>query len=223
VSATAESALTGLERHARSDPERPFLFFRTPRGTFGWWSFARAFAEASGNGGPRGEGVDSQHAPSELLELVVRAGEDELLRARRLAAAVTQGAAHGEREIWISARALDRAEERLLVLAGTLAGWAIVREPGDALTADLFLWARPTLLSGTEPELVTLLRSAREAAPRRRRERWLARRLDRLSTVLVEPAESSAALAPVEAELAAAGARRGPSAPRVLPFPESGW
>jgi hypothetical protein len=97
---------------------------------------------------------------------------------------------------------------------------------GFANGEALLLWARPTLLSGTEEELLTLMRSLAGEAPRWRRSRssprrlsaWLSPRLERWRTILVERGGSGPA---VERELAALELRGAP--PRVLPFPGDGW
>jgi hypothetical protein len=198
-----------LAQNAAREPEQPFLFFRSPRGTFTWWSFAHAAAALAG--GARPEAAPAQ----EFLDALAGAGATELAAARALLAAV---ATPGEREIWISGRPLERAEERTLALAGVLAGWAIVREAGAAVTPALLLWARPTVHSGDEDELRDLLRALPGEAPRPRRARWLSRRLARLRLLLVERGASTESVA---RELLALGACAAP--PRVLPFPGSGW
>lgn len=213
---SSEGAREALAARARVDPEQPFLFFRSPRGTFTWWSFARAARALDATLAPETDPV----AACEVLDLLRSADVGELAQARELAAAIARP---GEREIWISARALDRAEERRLALAGALAGWAVVREPPGLSRAEfppeLFLWVRPTIVSGTEDEIVTLFGGVAGAAPHWRRARWLARRLERLRTVLVENGGSTDH---VRRALESTGAAFTP-APRVLPFPGSGW
>jgi hypothetical protein len=217
VSEPPEDARRALERRARTSPETPFLFFRSPRGTFTWWSCARAAFELRRELGRDPEPVAGSERERVPRELVTRLG-DALDHEHEGARELLRSLGGAEREIWISTRSLERKEERTLALAATLADWAIVREPGERLHPALLLWARPTLVSGGAAELVELFTAAAAEAPRFRRDRWLRRRLARLGTVLVESGAGEPALAAVASSLSALGA-----APRVLPFPRVGW
>ncbi len=193
----------------------PFLFFRGPRGHMTWWSFARCRDE-SGSLAARDATEPATDPPRHLLAILATATAAELAAARQLLAHL--GGASG-REIWISTRPLDGGAERQLALAALLAGWAIVREPGERLHPDLFAWARPTLLSGTGAELGELLRGFAAAAPRFGAARWLRRRLHRLQVVLIEEAgEGAGERAGLAAQLRELG-----GVARVLPFPDCGW
>ena len=219
MSSGRESPRQALSRRAESDPESPFLFFRSPRGTFAWWSFRRA-AEALDQSAPPA-GAVLEAARVELLDAIRDATSEEIEQARALSAVVGDPA-RAEREIWISTRPLARREERCLLLAGTLAGWAIVREASEGPAAALALWARPTLLSDDEAELVALCGAMAGEAPRWRRQRWLERHLARLRIVLVEGGGSVEAVASELVRLAALE-ERARHRRRVLSFPRAGW
>ena len=218
MSEPPESARLALERRARASPETPFVFFRSPRGTFTWWSCARAASELEWELG-REDASEQERIPRELIARLGDALEFEVASAHALLSHL--GGAKGE--IWISTRTLAGREEAVLALAATVADGVIVREPGERLHPALLLWARPTLVSGSRAELVELFAGVGAEAPKFRRDRWLARRLARLRTVLVEKGDAETgsvepALEAVARSLAAVGV-----APRVLPFPRGGW
>lgn len=210
MSAPGDRVREALARHAQATPEGPLVFFRSPRGTFTWWSCARV-AAAFGAGG----GDDPAAAVPAALLASWRDADDEAIS--RGAAVLALAGAGPARQVAISARPLECASELALTLAAALGGWALVREPGERLHPDLFLWARPTLVSGTAPELLALGGGALAAAPRFRRARWLQRRVARLAFALVE-APGPGELEAVSAAFSGLGA-----APRVLPFPGGGW
>ena len=220
MSAGTGGALDALGRHARADPEQPFLFFRSSRGTITWWSFARSLREAADSSSRVRASPDEAAfaAPWAFLDLLASADADDLARSASILTALAGRAA---REIWISARPLERPEERALALAAALGGWAVLREPGEpgeSPAPAIFLWTRPTIVSGEGPELSALWRGVGAEAPRWRRERWLARRLERLGIVFVERDGSLD-----EARRALAELGEFPPGPRFLPFPGSGW
>jgi hypothetical protein len=88
------AAREALERLRRCDPEQPFLFFRSPRGTFTWWPFARAAATLASllDRGPlerATDGADDGRIPEELLELIASTGAEDLARANELLAVLS--------------------------------------------------------------------------------------------------------------------------------------
>jgi hypothetical protein len=199
-----------LRGRAAEAPEDPWIFFRGGRGHFRWWSHARALEAL--DGAPAGDLPAGAAVAREAVERLRAAGEDEALSARALLGAIGPGP---QRDIWISWRPFDRREERVALVAAALAGWAILREPGEGLHPSVLAWARPTLLVGGAGELETLLAGFEAEAPRAFRARWLRRRLARLRAVVVDDG------APVEAlarRLVGLGAETG-----VVSPPPRGW
>lgn len=199
-----------LRRSAAETPEDPWIFFRGERGHFRWWSYARALEALDGAGAgdlPAGAAVGR-----EVVEQLRTAGEEELRSARALLGTLGSGPA---RDIWISWRPFDLREERVTLLAAVLGGWAILREPGDALHPSVLAWARPTVLVGGAAELEALLAGFEAEAPRAFRARWLRRRLARLRSIVIDddaPVESLAR------RLVGLGATAG-----VVSPPAAGW
>ncbi len=204
-----------LRRRARESPEDPFLFFRTERGHFHWWSWSRTARELDS---PVGAEATAPLVARELLDRLTEVGEGEERLARALLAELGPAP---ERDIWISWRPLSAAPERVLALAALLGGWALLREPGEMLPPSTFAWARPTVLAGEADELATLLAGFESIAPRPFRGRWLRRRSARLRAVVVDgDGKSSSPIAPdaINERLASLGSKA-----RILPFPGPGW
>lgn len=199
-----------LARHAARAPELPFLFFRDPRGHFAWWSWARARAALDGGGSaplPAGEAL-----ALDFLRAATAPSEDDRAAAAALLAELGEGS---ERDVWLTRGDLAAPGERALAAAALAAGWAVVHEPGDAIHPATFLWARPTIASGTAAELARLLDGCAAEAPRWRRQAWLAKRLRRLRAMVVAGGGEPAAIG---ARLATLGVR-----PRLLSNPPAGW
>jgi len=199
-----------LGRVATARPEEPLLFFRDLRGHFAWWSWARAAAVAAGGAfDPESEASAARFShelerSAELPEAVAAAA----LLASRL------GVGRG-REIWIAnAQATLEGPGAVYAALAVDAGWAIVLDPAAEPSPATTLWARPTLLTGSGAALAGLLEGIAAEAPRRRRETWLRRRLERLRAVIVDDDRCG----DLEPRLLALG-----SAARVLPFREGGW
>jgi hypothetical protein len=190
-------ALAGL---AKAQPEAPFLFYRNSRGHFRWWSYATAsaFLDRAGLGEERlsAKGVVVDREAVELLGEFLRLamGEDSHPPGVAELAGTEPGA---PRDIWISWRALTAPDERALARWAILTGAAILVEPGPALHPELFVWARPTLVSGTVEELGLLAGEVESLAPRFLRRRWLRQRGERLRLVLVEGSPAPEALGQV--------------------------
>ncbi len=183
--------LAALARLAEAAPEDPWAFFRGERGQFRWWPRARAWRE-SGAAGGASEATSGGAVPRELLARLAVSTEAEADAARHLLATLGPPP---QREVWISWRRLDTGAEGVLLVASQLAGWAVVREPGEALHPQVFAWARPTLLAGSGAELAALLDGFAAEAPRPFRGRWLRRRLARLRAVIVDDGSDPEALA----------------------------
>ena len=121
-----------------------------------------------------------------------------------------------ERDVWISWRPLTHPAELMLARWAIVSGAAILVEPGAGLHPELFVWARPTLVSGTVEELLALAGECSRLAPGWFRQRWFRQRGERLRLLLVEGGPSPAELARVEScwrDLSQL------LAPRVVPFP----
>ena len=207
--AAESSARSELEARAASTPEAPFLFFREPRGHFGWWSWARCRRESL-SASPAGP---TETIPRELLEALAGASEEDRRRGEALAAAAGPGR---RRDVWLSARPLDRPAELALACAALAGGWAVVRDPGEGVPASTFAWARPTLASGSPPELDELTERLGAMAPRWGARRWLSRRLRRLRLVWVEGDDADPG--PWRERFASLGAEA-----RVVCFPPGRW
>jgi len=177
-----------LARAARAQPEAPFLFYRNAKGHFRWVSFSQAAAllESSGPGGEK-----------LLVKGVVVEREAVELVGGFLRAAIAGDAVAGDfldlprpwsgagRDVWISWRALSDIEELAITRWAIVNGAAILLEPGPALHPELFAWARPTVVSGSVDELLTLADQIESLAPRFLRRRWLRQRGARLRLILV--------------------------------------
>lgn len=198
-----------LRRLAAAAPDDPWIFFRGERGHFRWWSHARALAvlDAAVADPTAGAAV-----AGEAVERLRNAGEDECRSARALLDALGPGPG---RDIWISWRSFENRRERVALLAATLGGWAILREPGDGLHPSVLAWARPTLLIGGAGELEELLAGFEAEAPRAFRSRWLRRRLARLRAVMIDDDDASGSLA---RRLVGLGAETG-----IVSPPANGW
>ena len=174
---------------ARAQPEAPFLFYRNARGHFRWWSFAlaAAFLEAGGVGGEKlsVKGVVVEREAVELLGGFLRVALGDGSDA--FGAADLPGPEPGlGRDVWISWRPLSHPQELVLARWAIVSGAAILVEPGPSLHPELFAWARPTIVSGSVAELLTLADGVATLAPRFLRRRWLRQRGDRLRLLLVE-------------------------------------
>lgn len=198
-----------LARHAARAPEQPFLFFRDPRGHFAWWSWAKALAALAGR--DFAASAPGESLARDFLAAVAARPAEELAGAAALLAELGEGR---ERDVWLTRGALDAPGEAALALAAFAGGWAVVHEPGGEIHPATFLWARPTIVGGTEAELARLLDGCPRQAPRWRRGVWLAKRLRRLRAVVVIGGDGAA----TAARLAALGAR-----PRLLSNPAGGW
>jgi hypothetical protein len=187
----SSAGLAALERLAEAAPEDPWAFFRGERGQFRWWSHSRAWRESAA-AAAESQATAGSAVPRELLARLAAGTEAEAAAAHRLLEVLGPPP---QREVWISWRRLDAGAEGVLLLASQLAGWAVVREPGEALHPQVFAWARPTLLAGSGAELAALLDGFAAAAPRPLRGRWLRRRLARLRAVIVDDGSDPAALA----------------------------
>lgn len=199
-----------IERRARESPEEPFLFFRGERGHFRWWSFAHAAACLAGTPGAGAERAGEGEAAGFLA--AADEAEDD---AGALSLAGALGPAPTGRDIWISHRPLPGSPDAVLALWAARSGAAVLREPGERLHPELFAWARPTLLSAPEMDLIELVDGFAALAPRLGARRWRRRRLARLRAALVETGGCE--------RLAVALSGRGaPPALRVLSFPGAG-
>ena len=207
-----------LARAARAQPEAPCLFYRDARGQFRWWSFATAagFLEVGGLPPERlsVKGVVVEREAMELLGGFLRvaaADGDE----SAVAATIPDSEQEGGRDVWISWRTLSDPQELSLSRWALLSGAAIVVEPGPALHAELFAWARPTVVSGSVEELGALADQVEALAPRFLRRRWLRQRGERLRVLAV----SGRAGAEDLTRLAVRWHRLSPTfAPRVIPI-----
>lgn len=181
--AVASASRAALAGRAAASPEAPFLFYRGPTGEFVHWSWDRCLKEATAQAPGADEG-DSAAARDYLRRLL---GLDA---ASAAAGAALRSAlpAFPERPIWLTCGRLERPHERTVASAALADGWAIVLEPGEAVAATTFAWARPTVAAGTAAELVALLDGIAALAPRRRGAAWVRRRLARLRAALT-PAE----------------------------------
>ena len=122
------------------------------------------------------------------------------------------------RDVWISWRPLTGASELLLARWAIVSGAAILIEPGAAIHPELFAWARPTVVSGSVDELLSLAGEVERLAPRFLRARWLRQRAERLRLVLVSGSTATGDLARVEAGWRALSPL---FAPRVVALVES--
>ena len=188
---TSESTLSV---RARERPEAPFVFFRGRRGHFRWLSYAAAAAGKV----TRSDGAD--WAPLEVHELVRFAGELEPPESPDEAAAPFLRR-DKDRDVWISWRPLSAPSERSLAAAAIRGGAAIVVERRERFPLDLFLWARPTVVSASHDDLAAILARVEEEAPRWRRRGWLRQKLGRLRAILVEDAVAPDQLERLEIEL----------------------
>lgn len=198
-----------LERWARERPEAPFVFFRGRRGHFRWLSYAtaRSFPPV-----PRpGPGSDDW-APPEVDEIVAAARA--AVQDPPTSPALAPPAAG--RDVWITWRPLAVPEEAALADFAIRSGAAILAERSDGFPLELFLWARPTVVSGSAAELAALLDGVEGEAPRLLRRRWLRQRLGRLRLVLVEGASETSEIE--ELRLALRGLLPDSTA-AVRPFP----
>jgi hypothetical protein len=188
-----EGPLAGaLAARAAAAPAAPFLFFRGPRGTFTWWSWARARAESVAPGESGAEEGDAPAARDYLRRLISLAGADADVGVELLA----EMPAPPERPIWLTTGGLARPVDRSTAAAALAGGWAIVLEPGGEIHPETFAWARPTVVAGAAAELEALLASFAALAPRGwRHDRWLARRSARLRALVVGVGEPVAELA----------------------------
>ena len=207
-----------LAVRARERPESPFVFFRGRRGHFRWLSYAAAHA---GKGlAPDG----AQWAPPEVHELVQFAAGLEMESAGR--DDPFQSPPPG-RDVWISWRPLARPAEAALAAAAVRSGVAIVVERRETYPVDLFLWARPTVVSAPIAELFSILGGVDAGKPRFRRATWLRQKLGRLRLVLVESDAGPTGIDRLAAELRrlcpdagavvrASTVAAGPSAPALV-------
>lgn len=166
---------------------------------------------------PEPSAADAAETPTDFLAALAAASREAEPAARRLLAsldALDEPDAVEQRDVWLSWAPLDR-REAVLAAAALLGGWAVFREPGEAIHPATFAWARPTIASGDEAALAALAHGLTAMAPRWRRERWLRRRLARLRAWIVTGEAPSAELSQRFQSLA-------PDA-RVLPLPEAGW
>lgn len=213
--ARQRSALADL---ARAQPEAPFLFYRSSRGHFRWWSYSTAatFLDDGGLGDEKlsVKGVVVEREAAEMLGGFLRAAIGEGFDPP--GAAEIPGPGPGApRDVWISWRSLTDPDEVALARWAILTGAAILVEPGPALHPELFAWTRPTVVSGTVEELGLLADQVEALAPRFLRRRWFRQRGLRLRLVLVSGGAAAEDLARVE------GAWRGLSkhfAPSVAPL-----
>jgi hypothetical protein len=201
---------TALALHAGRSPEAPFLFFRDPRGQFGWWSWARCRAVLSD---AEAGGLEAGAAAArDFLVAVLALPQSERECAAALLAELGEGA---RRDVWLTCGDLAAPGESALALAAIGGGWAVVHEPAPAIHPATFLWARPTIAGGTVGALALLLDACERQAPRWRAGAWLARRLRRLRALAVVGGGDTQ---PLVARLAAL---RSPA--RLLSNPPAGW
>ncbi len=160
------------------DEQDPFLFFRRLDGHVTWWSLARCRAELAS---PPSAEAPGPAEPLEFLATLATGAEAAAPAARTLLDAL--GAPSG-RDIWISSAPLAE-DERTLATAALLGGWAVFRDPAEALHPATLAWARPTLVSGDDAALAALAAGLGALAPRWRRQRWLRQRLGRLRAWIV--------------------------------------
>jgi hypothetical protein len=211
VDAVAVAPEEALAARAAETPEAPFLFFRGPRGSFVWWSWARARAESAAVGGGESDEGGAPGAREYLAGLLGLGPADAAPGAALLAALPPLP----ERPIWLTCGGLERPVERATAAAALAGGWAVVLEPGPAIHAATFAWARPTVLAGSTAELAELFSGFEALAPRWRRRAWLTRRTARLRALVVGAGEDGETLG------ARARALGAPAA--VLSIPRSGW
>jgi hypothetical protein len=159
-------------------------------------------------------GADASGAPTDFLAALAAASGEAGPAARRLLASLGAPGVMGRRDVWLSWAPLDR-RELVLAAAAYLGGWAVFREPGEAIHPATFAWSRPTIATGDGAALAALAESLTAIAPRWGRERWLRRRLARLRAWIITGEVPSAQLAARLQALTPAA--------RVLPLPESGW
>ena len=155
--------------------------------------------------------ADSAAPVSDVLLALAAAAESAEPAARRLLASLGPPP---QRDIWFSWAPLDD-DEAVLLAAAFFGGWAVFREPGDAMHPATFAWTRPTIASGDGAALAALGAGLEEMAPRWQRRRWLRRRLARLRAWIVTGEAPSAELTQRLRNLA-------PEA-RLLPLPRSRW
>lgn len=166
-----------LERWARLAPEEPWLFYRGERGQFRWWSFRRAFAAYQGLGPPE---KWEEELPASFLE---RLRSFPSLSPVRLAPRQDGG-----RDIWWAQNLLETDLTRGLAGWAVESGSAVLLEPGR-MHAELFLWARPTVVGGELSEICELFAELLASGPRWGRRAFLRRRLHRLRLLLVATAQ----------------------------------
>jgi len=154
-----------------------------------WWPWERIRVAREA---PDRLPVEVPDAVREAVAVLAGAGDAEWRAAERLAAHVPSG--HAPRPIWLSSRAATPQADGPWLRAAVVGGWAVLRDPVEGPPAPTFLWARPTLAIGAEPELTALLEAVGGLAPARRAERWRARHLARLETLIVEPGEGAGGL-----------------------------